>query len=217
MATIVSCNSTVNSKNTQHQVLSGNVCSDSITARTMLRKGILRIKADELQAKKDTVFIYNADFTLFGKIYSKDGYEEPIFIGQAPFCIKSYYPDYYIIIFDCDKLSNGKYQVTINGLEKYISHTDGITLYEDWEEHLKTSFIATDNTNPLRDEPSESGYQLNEYDYDNLSFEVIEIRKDWIKVICNMDCGGCPNNGVISGWLKWRQGNLLLIRLYYDC
>lgn len=220
-ATIIACNSNASKESSHTDTLNGNICSDTITqyisARTMLRNGILRIKADELQVEEDTVFIYNADNTIFGKIYSKSKSEEPVFIGQESLNIKAYYPDNYIIIFDGDKLSDGKYKVTIDGLEKIIPHKDGITLYEDWETHLKTSFIVTDSTNPLRDEPSEYGNQLNEYNYDNLSFVVIEINNDWAKVVCNIDCEGCPNNEIITGWLKWRKGNLLIVKLYYVC
>lgn len=221
MVTIIACNSNENKETSQPITKKEKVSTESIeqniSKEIMLKNGVLRIKADDLQVKKDTVFIYNDDFTLFGKIYSENESEEPVFIGQTPLNIRAYYPDYYTIIFDSNKLSNEKYQVIVNGSEKYISYMDGITLYEDWEIHMKTSFIVTDNTNPLRETPNENSNQLNECNYATLSFEVIEISNDWAKVVCNMDCEGCPKSGKITGWLRWKKDKKLLVKLYYVC
>jgi len=183
----------------------------------MMTNGVLRIKTDILEERSDTIRIYHADQSLYGAIYSKNGETEPAFYGADSLAIRSYFPDYYVMILDAYELSDGKYRVMIGGSEKYMEHKEGITVFEDWTSHLKSSFIVTQANNPLRETPEIEGKIAGDYDYQFLSFETIKIDGDWAQVVCNMDCDGCPNQQPITGWLKWKQDNRLLIELYYTC
>jgi hypothetical protein len=183
----------------------------------MMTNGVLRIKTDILEERSDTIRIYHADQSLYGAIYSENDETEPAFNGSDSLAIRSYFPDYYVMILDGYELSDGKYRVIIGGSEKYIEHKAGITVFEDWASHLKSSFIVTQANNPLRETPAIEGKTVGDYDYEHLSFETIKINGDWAQVVCNMDCEGCPNQQPITGWLKWKEGNRLLIELYYAC
>ena len=183
----------------------------------ILTDGVLRIKTDILEERSDTIRIYHADQSLYGAIYSENDETEPAFNGSDSLAIRSYYPDYYVVIMDCYGLSEGQYRVKIGGSEKYMEHKDGITIYEDWATHLKSSFIVTKADNPLRETPEIKGEIAGDYDYKHLSFYAIQVSGDWVQVVCDMDCEGCPNQEQITGWLKWRDGNRLLVELYYAC
>lgn len=183
----------------------------------LLTDGVLRIKTDILEESSDTIRIYHADQSLYGAIYSKNGEMEPAFYGNDSLAIRSYYPDYYVVIMDCYGLSEDQYRVMIGGSEKYIEHKAGITIYEDWATHIKKSFIVTQADNPLRETPEIKGKIVGDYDYKHLSFYAIHVSGDWAQVVCDMDCEGCPHQKQITGWLKWRDGNRLLVELYYAC
>jgi hypothetical protein len=78
------------------------------------------------------------------------------------------------------------------------------------------AFIATNILNPLRETPTETG-EIIYMDYSEAGFVVLERENDWIKVACNIDCEGCPNGELVTGWVRWRKGNELLVELYYVC
>lgn len=197
--------------------LTSSTPSRSVNPDTLFTNGVLRIKTDILEEFSDTVYILNTDKSLYGAIYSDNNEIEPAFNGRETLAIRSYYPDYYIIIMDAYDQKEGLYRVFINGAEKYVAHRAGITVFENWSTHLKNSFIVTNAYNPLRKMPSSEGTAADNYDYDALSFETIKVQGDWVEVICNMDCEGCPHQQAITGWLKWKDGSKLLIELYYTC
>ena len=181
-----------------------------------MKSGVLRIKTDILLEQNGMLPIYNMDSTLFGQILSLEGEPEPRF-NKGKLLIREYYPEYYILIFDC-KLTNGSYVVKVGNSEKFINHQEGITIYETWDEHIRNSFLLTSNKNPLRSEPNLLSNAFMEYDYSTMSFVVKEVKGDWAKVACDLECEGCGDRGVVvNGWIRWKDGDRLLIELRYVC
>lgn len=218
---IIACNEKENRTSFQEK----SEIKDNVVIKqhyNIILDGILRINSDGLQTQRDTVTIFNEDLTVFGKIYSDSEYEEPtirleVSSKEIKISIRAYFPDYNIIFFDSYKPSNGIYEVLVNGDKKFIKIKEGITLFEEWETHLKSVFLLTNKENPLRDQPNEYSNLLLEYNYDEFNFEVVEIKDDWIKVHCNVNCEGCPSGVEVSGWLRWKKDNQLLLKLYYVC
>lgn len=187
--------------------------NNQVFDREMRAPGLVRIKTDILEQQKE-ILILTSNEQVIDSLYSKDD-SEPAFSRRIN-NIWSYYPEYYIVIFEAYPLDNDRfYNVVINGDIFALSHFDGITIYETWQEHLKTSFILTSKDNPLKVAPDQNAESLL-FDYEELSFEVLEVKEDWIYVKCNIDCDGCPGIEV-RGWIKWKEKNVLKVELRYIC
>ena len=65
------------------------------------------------------------------------------------------------------------------------------------------------NENPLRTEPLDNSTVIpNNSKYKIWRAEKIELKGDWIKV---------KTSDKEEGWVKWKQGNEIIIRLYFAC
>ena len=67
------------------------------------------------------------------------------------------------------------------------------------------------STNALREEPKEKGKIIpnpNADKYKIWTGEVLEIEGEWLKIKTIKD---------EVGWVKWRNGHKVLIRMYYAC
>lgn len=181
----------------------------------IITPGILRIQTDVLEQQDDTVYLIHENDTL-NYIYASQE-RAPVFFNSTSVNIRSYHPDYYIVVLDSYDKENNFYKVWYNNKWVLIPHEKGITIYEDWEEHLKKSFIVTDNSHPLRISPDKGSTKLHGYDYSKLNFVCKKVSGEWIYVTCNADCEGCPIDEIISGWIKWKDKNQLLIKIYYSC
>jgi len=79
-------------------------------------------------------------------------------------------------------------------------------------------FVTTSATNPLRINPSETATEIKGLDYNQLNFNCLEVKGDWIKVICNAECEGCPEDeSGITGWVQWRKDGKIIIKQHYTC
>jgi hypothetical protein len=180
-----------------------------------ITQGVLRIKTDILEQQYDTVYLIHNNDTVNYICGSRE--ITPVFFKSTHIKIRSYYPDYYIIVLDGYDKENNFYKVRYNNTWVLIPHKNGVTIYEDWQTHLKKSFVVTDNSHPLRVLPDKNSDELSGYDYSKLNFICEKVAGDWIYVSCNTDCEGCPTDDVVSGWIKWKDKNQLLVRVYYTC
>jgi len=185
-----------------------------VPENTMNCDGVLWIKTDVLEKERDTVYIYDKNNNIANYIFSSET-DNPHFYNED-IHIRSYYPDYYIIIMDSYNRENNKYKVLYNNEYYFIPHKNGITKYEPWKSHILNCWITTDQDNPIR-EDSMLNSKIISRDYTNYSFKGLEVKGDWIFVKCDLECEGCPNNEVIKGWLKWKEEDSLLVNLYYNC
>ena len=68
------------------------------------------------------------------------------------------------------------------------------------------------STNPLRKSPSDKSENINNdklTKYKIWSAEKISIKGDWMEITIE--------DTEEKGWIRWRQGNQILIRMYYAC
>lgn len=136
---------------------------------------------------------------------------------QAPLpavAIRAFYPDYSILVLDSKKISNGYYQVFVNGRWKKIAK-GGSLQYKEWGTFMKQVYVTPNKSNPVYSEKSTNSTVID-MTLDH-SFRIIQVSKEWIQVECSEECEGCPKDGRIRGWLKWKQDNELLIDIYYAC
>lgn len=126
-----------------------------------------------------------------------------------------YYPQETIrmIFFDSYPLENGHYKVFCNGGWYYINNVEDFTKYMSWGEFvMNILFFDTTTDNPIRVSPTLDSKTL-QYDYNEVCFMPKKVDGDWVYVDVMEDPGlklGC-------GWLRWRNGNkLLLTNLYFS-
>ncbi|MDR0970990.1 MAG: hypothetical protein LBM25_01220 [Bacteroidales bacterium] len=182
--------------------------------RNKLRtNGVIVVKPDFI---KNPINIFDDKGNIVRKIYY-DTIELDIKITpDSGLSIREYYPDYNIIIFESNGLFSNKYEILINNSIYYIEPNQYIT-FQSWEEHIKNVFVSTNKKNPLRNSPYEESKIIENLDYDRTNFIVLDVCENWIRVQCDIDCEGCPDNKIVNGWIKWKDNDNLLVKLYYAC
>ena len=116
--------------------------------------------------------------------------------------------DYSILFFVCVEKNSKFYKiVTSLGSYAYIKPTNKFIFY-NWDEFLKNQVISVEsknkNSNPLFDRINGKPVTLKNLQSDD-EIEVINIKANWLNI----------RNTTINKdyWLKWRDGNKLLIYL----
>ncbi|GAA4310615.1 hypothetical protein [Nibribacter koreensis] len=149
-------------------------------------------------------------------------------------CSKFYFPDYSIFHFVCLQETSRYYKVLANADQvKYFPKTKDYR-FETWEEYILNSFGIRRKTGDLA---STNTYKQEVKQAPNKSSKSIEIPKghemfcpqevtgDWVKVTydCFYNKERNPYEGEpchtfiqkckepVTGWLKWREGNQVLI------
>jgi hypothetical protein len=126
--------------------------------------------------------------------------------------------DYFRLVFDCIKKDSNNYKVIINrqtGKTGYIRRNDNsfkffsIDEYVDNWTGLGLDFDRTNN--PLRTTPSVTSDTIHsdlKNRYKIWRGEKILIKGDWMEI---------QTTKTERGWIRWREGNQILIRMYYSC
>lgn len=150
---------------------------------------------------------------LGGKLYSRNDNTNPFnprLFGNNP--------DYFRLIFDCTKSTDKYYQVIVDQKTNetgFIKKADSLFKFETVVEYVRewtTLGLDFDRAqNPLRQEPSDNAAVISNTDqakYKIWRAEKIEMNGDWMKVKIRND---------EQGWIRWRQGDRILIRIYFAC
>jgi len=183
----------------------------------------------------DTISIFNQDGSDYAKVWAdKNGISKVNYLdttgvkiaitestnnignGRLPKISVRCFDDGYdspLMVFDAKKLED-KYQVFVNGEWKGINYPKPL-VYKKWNEFILTVNLGITQISPLRSDRNNNSEIIN--DYEKYSYEVIKLDGDWLQVRCWSDCEGCPDGRVITGWVKWKDEDKLLIELYYIC
>jgi hypothetical protein len=146
-----------------------------------------------------------------------------------PITPKYYKPDYGILHFICIESTSLYHKILINESEIKYCPTTNLYQYVSWDKYILESFgIRRDNEKvPLRLSPNEKSETiLVPKDYE--MFCPIEIKGNWVKVkydcfynednnphegeLCKNYIEKCKNP--VTGWLKWRENNTVLIDIF---
>jgi hypothetical protein len=180
----------------------------------LTKEGVILVRADSLHLSSKSVAIYNFDNSIFSQIKSTNGNEPSSNLLKNK--ILAYFPDYYIIHFKA-KEQNENYIVQVGNEMKKIKQNQFIE-FLSWEEYITKFFCITDEKNPLYENPTSDSKIVKELTYQQLNFTCLEVKGDWVKVVCNKDCEGCPSNGkLITGWIKWRKNGKIILKQRYAC
>ena len=128
--------------------------------------------------------------------------------------IRAYYPDYGIFVIDANKINDKDYEVFINGEWKIIKENSTLQ-YKKWGDFIKDLLIKLPDNISLHCQKNIKSKKMTSQK--DLSYKVLEVNGDWIKIECNKNCDDCNEKQPIKGWVKWKNGNNLLVYLYYVC
>lgn len=185
------------------------------TSDNTIYRGVLLLYSDSLQMDNQSFNIYNQDSSVFAAVVSKNGNEPTL--DKLKGKILAYYPDYYIVHFNAEKLSDGVFKVKVGSDSKIIRATKYVE-FLSLPDYVLKFFVTTTAANPLRDSSSETAAEIKGLDYKQLSFKCLEIIGDWVKVACNAECEGCPEGEKnITGWARWRKDGKIIIKQHYAC
>lgn len=148
-----------------------------------------------------------------GKTYDRDSTDNPF--DPRLFIVS---PDYFRLAFDCLGFDKEYYRVEIDhktGETGRIKKNDPLFKYQSIEKFVDDwagNGIDFDrSTNPLRQLPKDNAELIShrqEARYKIWSANKISLKGDWLQV---------RTYDNETGWIRWRQGNKILIRLYYAC
>jgi hypothetical protein len=171
------------------------------------------------------------DSLLTNKYSTVDMYKD--FESENPyFCSMYFKPDYGIMYFACIGETANSYKVLTGFSEyKFLPKTKDYE-FINWKRHILESFgirrkIEPTKKQPLREKPLESSKEIKIPEgLENLC--PLEIEGDWVKV--KYDCfynsdnnnyEGQPCHDYIdkcnnstTGWIKWREKNVILIDIF---
>lgn len=93
----------------------------------------------------------------------------------------------------------------MTGIAYWIKYDEGMN-YLNWQNFLETQniFISKDFPQQLRSLPTLSSKEIKHSDSNNNGFNCLRLEGDWMNVI-EVD------GNKISGWVKWKSGNQILI------
>ena len=125
--------------------------------------------------------------------------------------------DYSSFVFICKTLTNDWFEVIVdkeNGKSLWLKKSE-LTKFSNWETYLQGMFgIArlSDHSQKIKKQPSDSSEEIKYSGQD--CFQVKSMDGDWIEIFTADYCDESYTDSKIkikSGWIKWRQGNKLLI------
>lgn len=185
--------------------------SSSLLAQDMSNSiGVLSLAAEINGPFK--IEILNEDGSVW---YSVDPFGE--FEWKEGFDVLAFKPDYFLFKLKCVLELDDSYEVVVNektGETKFIKKSSNYKL-QSWEEFVQQVFsIAFDPTkqklldnidgNPIHELP-----KVEDHIVPN------EIQGDWMKVIWTDAEYPDETTENKSGWLKWRDGDQIIIGLYF--
>jgi len=195
----------------------------AFSQRPGIRKVVLRISLLKMK-NAGHVDLYNEDGKLFCRVFKK---------GKGDFSIRkstnviddsllnntrSCYLDYGVLIFDTDSTyAGGKISVFVGNEKKYldVQRIPGLVVAQSWPVFLKSVFFKLSPAAGMYTAGPNKGRKVAAAV--NYSYIVKSVRNDWVFVECVKTCEECPRGRMVQGWVRWKEGEKLLIELYYFC
>jgi len=128
--------------------------------------------------------------------------------------------DYSSFVFICKTLTNDWFEVIVNnenGESLWLKKSE-LAKFSSWETYLLEMFgVArlSDESQKIRQQPNDSSEEIKYSGQD--CFQVKSMNGDWIEIFTADYCDESYTDSktkIESGWIKWRQGNKLIIEYY---
>jgi hypothetical protein len=128
--------------------------------------------------------------------------------------------DYSSFIFRCKSQTDDWYELIVNnenGQTLWLKKS-ALTKFSGWEEFLKGMFGVSrlpDKKQVIRTSPDDKSEEINYTGKD--CFQVKSMKGEWIEIFTADYCDDSYTDSktkIKSGWIKWKQGNSLLIEYF---
>jgi hypothetical protein len=128
--------------------------------------------------------------------------------------------EYNSFIFRCKSLADDWVEIIVNnetGKNLWLKKSE-VAKFSNWETYLQGMFgVArlSDQNQKIRKQPSDSSEEIKYSGGD--CFQVKSMNGDWIEIYTAEYCDESYTDSktkIKSGWIKWRQGNKLLIEYH---
>ena len=123
--------------------------------------------------------------------------------------------DYFEFQFQCKAKTDGWLEVIVNNEtnEALGIRETKATKFLTWEDYFKSMFAVyrlDDEWQKIRTSPGDDNQEVNYQGND--CFQVKSLNGDWIEIFTSDYCKEYGSKTkIISGWIKWKRGNKLLI------
>ncbi|WP_426485653.1 hypothetical protein [Flavobacterium sp. 2] len=122
--------------------------------------------------------------------------------------------DYNFFVFRCEKQENEWFKIIVNnesGKSLWIKKNK-ITEFKNWEKYLQDMFRIerVSKTDKIYKSPNKNAATIKYSGED--CFQVKSTKGDWIEIFTS-ECDESKNE-IKSGWIKWKEGNRLLIEYF---
>ncbi|MCK4979581.1 MAG: hypothetical protein KAS62_04250, partial [Candidatus Delongbacteria bacterium] len=131
--------------------------------------------------------------------------------------------DYSAFTFRCVEEKDNWLEVIVNnenGKTYWLKKTD-LTIFYSWENYLKEMFgieRIPDQPQKIRTSPNDDSEEI---DYEGQDcFVVRSMKGDWIEITTPGYCDKIFTDfktPIKTGWIRWREGNKLLINYFITC
>lgn len=128
--------------------------------------------------------------------------------------------DYSSLIFRTRKIKDDWLEVVVNnetGKTLWLKKSNQ-TVFSSWEEYLMGMFSISrlpGKKQIIRKHPREGSEEIRYSGQD--CFQIKSMQGDWVEIFTPEHCDGESTDSkakIISGWIKWRQGNDILINYF---
>jgi len=182
-------------------------------------KGLLTL-SEEYKKPYDFIRFYNADGSLWYEFTfyydDSDGKYEYENDNFRPF---SFHPDYFTLALKLIGEKSNYYEVVVNEetkLKKYVKKNDKNLKFETWENHILKTFAIEFNQkeNSIRETPNGT---LKKVDLSKIErFGAVEFKGEWLKINWDTEKNTDSDSKKTDfGWIKWKEGENLLIDWFY--
>lgn len=176
----------------------------------------------EVKSGKYYLEIYDSK----GEIWSEfafDGDDSELeVVGNPEIKPLAFHSDYDLLDFRITRVSRTWIEIIVNEVTKERKYVRGLTSSGilTWAQYLGGKFAVDVHSQWILDQPADT--RIFSPDYTEHRVEPVEVRGDWLKVRCvvrkpsDSNIGeGVPAGESIEGWVKWRNGDDILITVFH--
>ena len=176
--------------------------------------GVITID-DNYSADELTISFFNSD----GSVWWKLDFFSEVFPNNQNLSILAFKPDYFLFKAKCVKEEKNTYDIIVNevtGLTKTIQKSPALKL-QSWKDYVLNVFAIGFKSNQQAIYKTIEGQLLETNHPTPLSIiQPREIKGDWMRIIWRKN-DDYPEESKqhYSGWIKWKEKDKILIRLFH--
>lgn len=180
-----------------------------------LHSGVGLLKINEFQ---DSAMHIMPIFSIYGKIVDTIVYHSDFFTVTQTVrgFFRYFYPEYDLVYLNVDSVDevNGRYY--LDKKKHYVVH-DSTTTFFSWNDFLQTVLIEPNDNQELYTTPEQKTLNSSTKKGEALVYSCDSVIGDWIHVETDTICVPSQIPFFRQGWIKWKEGNVMVIKIYLNC